>query len=48
MGAPGWWYRFTENIMGIDSFGVSAKLQDVLEHFGFTPENVVKTYLQIN
>ena len=47
MGASGLWYRFSRNVLGIDTFGVSAKLQDVLSHFGFTVENVVKTYLEL-
>ena len=28
-------------IVGMDSFGASAPLQDVMGHFGFTPENVI-------
>ncbi|MGI6392841.1 MAG: transketolase [Candidatus Izemoplasmatales bacterium] len=47
MGASGLWYRFSRNVLGIDTFGVSAKLQDVLSYFGFTVENVVKTYLEL-
>jgi transketolase len=47
MGSTGLWYRFSRNVMGIDTFGVSAKLQDVLDHFGFTVDEVVKRYLEI-
>jgi transketolase len=47
MGASGLWYRFASKVMGIDTFGVSAKLADVLDYFGFTVENVVKTYLEM-
>ncbi|MBN2696621.1 MAG: transketolase, partial [Bacilli bacterium] len=47
MGSTGLWYRFASNVLGIDTFGVSANLEDVLTHFGFTVENVVNTYLKI-
>ena len=47
MGASGLWYRFASEVIGIDTFGVSAKLADVLDYFGFTVENVVKTYLEM-
>ena len=46
-GATGLWYRYTNNVIGIDRFGASAKGEDVLEHFGFTKENIVKTYLAL-
>ncbi len=47
MGSTGLWYHFSQNVMGIDTFGVSANLHDVLQHFGFVAENVVKRYLEI-
>ena len=30
-------------VVGIDSFGASAPAKKLFEHFGFTPENVVRT-----
>lgn len=47
MGASGLWYRFAAHVKGIDSFGKSGKLEDVLEYFGFTPEAVANEYLGI-
>jgi transketolase len=47
MGAPGLWYRFASHVKGIDSFGKSGKLEDVLEYFGFTPEAIANEYLGI-
>ncbi len=47
MGASAPWYRFTKNIMGIDRFGVSGELNDVIKYFKFTPEEVKNRYLSI-
>ncbi len=44
MGASGLWYRFADEVMGIDRYGMSAPGEDVIKYFGFTPENVAKTY----
>ena len=46
------WYRFassTEHILAIDSFGASAPASDLMEHFGFTINNLVeKIKTQLN
>jgi transketolase len=34
-------------ILGVDTFGLSAPLKVVSEHFGFTPERVVKAARQV-
>lgn len=47
LGASGLWYQFASNVLGIDTFGKSAKGEEVVESFGFTKENVAKLYLQI-
>jgi len=47
MGSTGLWYRYSRHVLGIDTFGVSAPLDDVLTHFGFTVENVANTYLKL-
>ena len=41
----GWWKYVGRDggIVGIDHFGGSAPGPVVMEHFGFTPENIVKT-----
>jgi len=47
-GVPDYYYRFTKNVIGIESFGVSAKKEDVLENFGFTSKIIVDTILNKN
>ena len=40
----GWW-RYVGSggaVVGIDTFGASAPAKKLFEHFGFTPENVVR------
>ncbi len=41
------WYRFTRHVMGIDTFGESGKGDEVVAHFGFTPEAVAKRFKSI-
>jgi len=41
----GWW-RYVGGkgaVIGMDSFGASAPAKQLFEHFGFTPENIVRT-----
>ena len=38
MASPQSWYKYTPNVYGIESFGLSAPAHVVMEHFGFTPE----------
>ena len=43
---PDFWYKYVGldgAVVGIDTFGESAPGGDVMKHFGFTVENVVKT-----
>jgi transketolase len=47
MGSSYSWYRFTQNVYTIDTFGVSANLDVVLDHFGFRKENVAEAFLNI-
>lgn len=50
MGASFGWHRyvgFEGRVMGIDRFGESGKGEEVIEHLGFTVENVVKEYLSL-
>ncbi|WP_457596799.1 transketolase [Hydrogenimonas sp.] len=35
------WYRFADEVLGMESFGASGKAGDLFEHFGFTIPNVV-------
>jgi transketolase len=41
------WQRFAEASVGIDRFGASGPGQQVLEHFGFTVDNVVEHALAL-
>lgn len=50
MGASFGWHRyvgFEGRVMGIDRFGESGKGEEVIEHLGFTVENVVREYLSL-
>ncbi|PAT02084.1 transketolase [Candidatus Izimaplasma bacterium ZiA1] len=47
MGAPDLWYRYSNNVYGIKTFGVSAPGGQAIEHFGFTVENMVKEFKKI-
>ena len=47
MGSSYSWYRFTPNVFGIDTFGISANLDVVLDHFGFSKEKVAAAFLNI-
>ena len=51
MGAPFGWDRYAGTdgkIMAINRFGASGKGEEVIEHLGFTVENVVDEYLSLN
>ena len=45
MGSSLSWYKYTNDIYGLDSFGVSAPLNDALVHFGFTADQVANRFL---
>lgn len=36
------WHKYAKNVMSIDTFGMSGKDKDVIEHFDFTAEHLVK------
>jgi transketolase len=44
------WYRWLQGyqgtVIGIDTFGASGKGNEVMVHFGFTPEKISETVLQ--
>lgn len=49
-GAPMPWYRWVGlegDVVGMTTFGASGRSQDVLNHFGFTVENVVDHALKL-
>ena len=41
------WYKYASNVYGIDTFGISAPLKCIHEHYGFTVENLVNVYKNI-
>lgn len=47
MASPMPWYKYTPNVYGIDTFGVSAPLEEVLKYFKFTPEDLANKFLSI-
>lgn len=50
MGASFGWHRYVGpegKVIAIDRFGESGKGEEVIEHLGFTVENVVKEYLSL-
>ena len=40
MGSTALWYKYADTVFGIDSFGASGKMVDVIKKFGFTAENI--------
>jgi transketolase len=47
LGASDLWYRFANHVFGVDRFGESAPGDQVIEHLGFTVDNLVKVYKNI-
>ena len=41
-GIKDYFNRFTRDVIGLDSFGISAKKSDILNYFGFTEEKIVE------
>ncbi len=44
MGSPIGWYKYSNEVLGIETFGASAPGDEVIEKFGFTVENVVRRF----
>ena len=47
MGSSAMWYKYANEVMGIDSFGISAPMNVTLNQFGFNKEGVVARYKNI-
>lgn len=47
MGSSYSWYRFTPHVYGIDTFGLSANADVVLNHFGFNKESIAEAFINI-
>ncbi|GEK88132.1 transketolase [Alkalibacterium putridalgicola] len=51
MGSSFGWHKYVKDagkVMAIDKFGASGNGEAVVEAYGFTPENVVNTFLSLN
>lgn len=48
MGHPMSWYKYSKNVYGIDTFGISSPLKYIHEYYGFTVDNLVKVYKNID
>ena len=46
-GVSDYYYRYTKNVIGINTFGKSAKKEDVLDYFGFTEEKLINKIKEI-
>ncbi|MFW6285002.1 MAG: transketolase [Bacillota bacterium] len=44
LGSPQSWYRYADNVFGLERFGLSASGDDVLKELGFTPEALAAYY----
>lgn len=47
MGSTYSWYRFTPYVYGIDTFGISASVNKVVKHFGFTKDQIAEKLISI-
>ena len=46
-GVSDYFYRFTDKVIGLNNFGVSAKKEDILNHFGYEPEILAKKVIKL-
>lgn len=46
-GVSDYYYKWTRNVIGVDTFGKSAKKSDILDYFGFTEEKLVQKIKEI-
>ena len=47
MGSTMPWYKYSRNVYGIDTFGLSAAGEVVMDELGFTKEKLAKHYKSI-
>ncbi|MFP4177600.1 MAG: transketolase [Acholeplasmataceae bacterium] len=47
LGSPMSWYKYAEHIYGLERFGASAPMKDVLEHLSFSAEKIAAAYLKL-
>lgn len=44
MGSSLGWYKYAQNVFGIDTFGASAPMDELINSYGFTVQNIVNVY----
>ncbi len=47
MGSTMPWYKYSQNVFGIDTFGSSMPIKHIASYYGFTLENIYKLYKEI-
>jgi transketolase len=47
MGSTMSWYKYTKDVYGIDTFGASGPMEEVLNHFNFTVDKIVEAFLKL-
>ena len=47
MGSTLVWYKYADDVIGIDIFGASAPAEKVIKEYGFTVEHVVDRYKKL-
>ena len=46
-GVSDYYFRYTKNVIGLDSFGKSAKKEDILDYFGYTEDKLIDKIKEI-
>lgn len=41
------WHKFAPHVMGIDTFGLSAPAEDLVKHYGFTKEELIRRIREV-
>ena len=44
MGSSLGWYKYAQSVFGIDTFGASAPMDELINSYGFTVQNIVNVY----
>ena len=46
-GVKDYYYEFTNKVIGMDSFGISAKKEDILKYFGYDIETLSNKVIEL-
>jgi len=47
MGSSMSWYKYTKDVYGLDTFGASGPMEEILNYFNFTVDKIVEAFLKI-